>query len=530
MEDKAMKRRLLRCTWAALAGSLLAVLLLWLGASAPARAEPAIRYVRSTGGLDAGNDCKTPANPCATLQHAIAVANPGDEIHMARGIYTSTAGTVGVITKALHITGSFDPAFNGDPNPELYDTVLDAGGGGSVISITNAGEVALMHLTLTHGDGTGNCNPFGCGGGIYATGTNLQVGGCAITDNVGSSAGDTMGMGGGVYAFASGRHVHIWNSQILSNTANANPSSIYVSYGGGILVRYGTTSLEENQILDNVASIAGSGGWGGGIFLYAVEQGDVMSNTIHGNKGATNNYGGSGGGLALFASTVYMAGNHVENNWTNPNWAGYGGGVYLYGDTTAHLERNTIIGNATLPPNTGWSAPGGGVCIVSTEPVTLTNNLIAGNTASTDAGGGVYIGEASSPGSVLLAHNTLADNGSSGVVLDGEVVLTATNNLIARHETGLKRSWPLSGTILAQTNLFWNTSDPITGTNAVMADPLLRPDFRLNGGSPARDAGTSLPWVALDLAGVPRPQGAGYDIGAFEYAGDRMHLPLLLRP
>lgn len=44
-------------------------------------------------------------------------------------------------------------------------------------------------------------------------------------------------------------------------------------------------------------------------------------------------------------------------------------------------------------------------------------------------------------------------------------------------------------------------------------------DFRLRSGSAAIDAGEVLDLVTNDFAGVRRPQGAGYDIGAYE-AGD----------
>lgn len=44
-------------------------------------------------------------------------------------------------------------------------------------------------------------------------------------------------------------------------------------------------------------------------------------------------------------------------------------------------------------------------------------------------------------------------------------------------------------------------------------------DFRLPGGSPAVDNGTSVGTPATDIAGNPRPVGAGYDIGAYEYQG-----------
>src|SRR5262249_9080782 len=53
---------------------------------------------------------------------------------------------------------------------------------------------------------------------------------------------------------------------------------------------------------------------------------------------------------------------------------------------------------------------------------------------------------------------------------------------------------------------------------ATPADLFLVPgsDFHLRSGSPAVDAGTPMNAPAFDLAGGPRPVGAGYDVGAFE--------------
>ena len=42
-------------------------------------------------------------------------------------------------------------------------------------------------------------------------------------------------------------------------------------------------------------------------------------------------------------------------------------------------------------------------------------------------------------------------------------------------------------------------------------------DYHLSSTSPAIDAGTSSHAPSTDIAGNPRPSGAGYDIGAYEY-------------
>jgi len=230
--------------------------------------------------------------------------------------------------------------------------------------------------------------------------------------------------------------------------------------------------------------------------------------------------------LLYNSSAVYVAGNRIEDNWTNPTGGtGFGAGVLVwYSD--AHLARNTIISNSM-----GITAIpfGKGVYIESTTPVTLSNNLIARNAADV-YGGAVYVGRYISPASqALLVNNTIADNGGSGVVAQWYAVVTMTNNLIVTHTVGLTNTHTASSTVFADTNLFWNTSDPITGTNAILQAPLLTADYHLGSGSPAIDAGLTIPWLTVDLEGNPRPQGSGYDIGAFEEVEGKVYLPLILK-
>jgi hypothetical protein len=509
-----MKNRFLHCVLATLLGLVLALAVIGLGAAARAWPASAVRYVATTG-TDAANDCTSKTEPCATIQHAVDVAVPGDEIHIAGGTY-SRVGTLAVITKTLWMWGCYDPAFTA-PDPDLYQTVLDARWGGSVISITSAEEVGLVHLTLTHGNGSGSCGSYGCGGGLYAVDTALHVGHSVITDNVANPAG--RGYGGGVYVERN-RQVDIWESRIVSNTANANAASSEHSEGGGIYVNGGTASLIQNQVLNNVAHVW-QAGFGGGIYMNGVTQADVLTNVIRGNKanGANSPYGSYGGGLYVSnGSAVAVTGNQIEDNLTN----GTGGGVEIaYSD--AHLARNTIVGNV--------AAGGGGVFVQSTTPVTLSNNLIARNYAGFRCGG-VYASLTSLPGSqVVLVNNTIADNGDMGVADWTYAVLTMTNNLIAGHATGIGIKDTGHSSVSADHNLFWNTSDPITGTHAIRQDPLLAQNYHLRPGSPAVDQGVTIPWLTTDLEGHPRPQGSQYDVGAFE--GEEVwwdvFLPLALR-
>jgi hypothetical protein len=201
-----MKGRLFHCTLAILLGIALAALVLCLGMAGPVYADPGIHCVNQSG---SGCNMGVCGGGCyASVQAAVNAASPGHEIRIAGGTYTSGVGTVAAITKPLMLVGGFAPSFDGH-DPGTYRTVLDAQWGGSVISITNAGDVVLEFLTLTHGDGTGNCGTRGCGGGIYATGASLHVGTCVITDNVASTSGGVRGEGGGIYAYAMNHRVDI---------------------------------------------------------------------------------------------------------------------------------------------------------------------------------------------------------------------------------------------------------------------------------------------------------------------------------
>ncbi len=78
----------------------------------------------------------------------------------------------------------------------------------------------------------------------------------------------------------------------------------------------------------------------------------------------------------------------------------------------------------------------------------------------------------------------------------------------------------------------WDTYRAATkqDSNSIHADPLLNADLTLQPASPCIDAGKSLTTVQTDYNGTARPQGAAYDIGAFEAPAWLVAPPTLLSP
>lgn len=129
---------------------------------------------------------------------------------------------------------------------------------------------------------------------------------------------------------------------------------------------------------------------------------------------------------------------------------------------------------------------------------------------------------------VQIAGNTLYDcgrraNGDSGAV-SASVPVTLTDNIVDSI-SGEPYTAPnslllnFSGTH----NLFFgHGATPAFSTASVNADPkfvdVTTNNFQVQLGSPAIDTGTN-DGISRDIIQTPRPQGAAYDIGAYEFTG-----------
>jgi len=210
----------------------------------------------------------------------------------------------------------------------------------------------------------------------------------------------------------------------------------------------------------------------------------------------------------------------------------------VYGSSGSHALRNCRVSE-----NAGIGVRGGSFaladCMISGNrdagvhfssgpligPSTMFNCTISGN-----SDGGVYCGS-DFPATLSMTNCTVSGNSSeyrgAGVGCYANSVLTITNCLVWGN-TPESVCGELSHCLTDCDPLFVHYGDfdftrtvtvVIGGKTYSLPDFIVvPPDYRLQIGSPAIDAGTCVGAPATDIEGGVRPQGAGCDIGAYEYA------------
>jgi hypothetical protein len=466
------------------------------------------RYV-STSGVDTG-DCVDPNNPCLTVQYAIDAAGQYDEIRVAEGTYTDTAGTVADIDQTVTLQGGWKPSFT-FRDLDLYTTTLDARGLGRVVEITGYISPTIDGFTITGGNAADEAYQDDEGGGILSV-----------------NASPT-----------------ICNNIIISNTASVTPTS---GYGGGIALyaASATAVISGNQVVSNTTSTGGTYGYGGGLYMWG---GDaiICSNLIMSNTGSRD-----GGGMRINYASPHLFDNEIKFNVAGRN----GGGLYLDA-SSALIENNLILGNRTGPD---WH--GGAIWVDQGSPTIVANRVysnssfdavlglgtsdyftVANNFIAHNDGGGIRLWELTPYG--LIANNTLAFNTGDDGGIDlhyPNITPTVVNNIVVSNSFGIKAHSDASGNL--DYNDVWGNDtdydmpgalDP--GAHSIQADPLfldpLALDFHIPVDSPAVNAGTFSGAPTTDYDGDVRPYDCLVDIGADENTNSEecvsVSLPLVLK-
>ena len=202
----------------------------------------------------------------------------------------------------------------------------------------------------------------------------------------GNYANSAASYGGGVRVGGSttAATFHMYDGTIQDNMADN---------GGGVSVTGGSTFNMHGGTIENNATRGG--GWmnyGGGVLVQSGTF-NMYGGTITGNQTGT----GNGGGLALrerTQSTANIYGGTISNNTSH----GYGGGIYVSGNTL-NIEPDegkviSITGNKAFdcPTEGHQTGRGGGMYLgnLANGTLTLDQVNISNNTAE-DCGGGLFV-------------------------------------------------------------------------------------------------------------------------------------------
>jgi hypothetical protein len=209
---------------------------------------------------------------------------------------------------------------------------------------------------------------------------------------------------------------------------------------------------------------------GDGIISYGLVEGNIIYE---------NGYGG-GSGINMDGVTDTL----VRNNLLFDNHAS---GISIYRiDGGSGSQNNHILNNTILMASDGrW-----GINIPNSDD---TNNHLFNN---------IVYSEHDWRGSISIATPTLDGFASDYNILMDRFSVDDGNSRITFSE------WQALG---------YDTHSLLSSPDQLFVNSNSS-DYRLKQGSPAIDRGVTLDEVTDDLLGVPRPSGAAYDIGAYEFA------------
>jgi photosystem II stability/assembly factor-like uncharacterized protein/nitrous oxidase accessory protein NosD len=424
-----------------------------------------------------------------------------------------------------------------------YCPGIGGGGNGGGVQLRDCDGAVVTGNVIRDNLASLHCGSHG--GGLYVfRAQGVTVADNDVSDNWGvlfKTSTDDFGGGLGIDTVS---RATVTNNVVQGNVAAASTPAggLHVAYGGGF---YGLllwdSLIATNTITGNLAS-AELVGFGGGLYLESAQRVTVAGNTVSGNVASLSPTSkGVGGGLDLRNTVdILVQHNLVQNNRGGTDGTGFGGGLSVesFGpysfDTT--VDANLFLNNRACGANPSEPSAGG-ACRVNTNGFTFTNNVVAGNTA--DLGGGLDLERA--VGGVVV-NNTLVGNGDVGVLVDRYSLtpITFTNNVIVSHTVGISVS--AEATVTVRYTLWHGNGMDIAGggvvthTNPVTGAPaFLNPaadDYHLTVASAARDAGDPAgvpPAPPVDRDGVPRPQGPRVDLGAYEWRGYWLYLPLAFK-
>lgn len=423
------------------------------------------------------------------------------------------------------------------------NTFLDAAGhhitiqgsGVMLFQVSQNVKFSLANLKLTGGSAV-------AGGGINNAGGSVNATNCVFSGNVASEGGAICNSGTLLVDHCTFTVDSVAGSNGLPGSCYYEPGGSGNEAAGGAICNFGTLTISR-CMFNNNSVVAGSGAYG-----YMGYHGDPG---MSGGGGGSGGAGGNGNGGALynagtarvisstFADDSGKGGNGGAGADGGPNYGGPGsggnggnGGAGGNGVGAIFNSGDIQIINCTFAPNSGSPGYGGtagngaegnlggsggaggnggsgvGALYSLSSSCWITNCTFTGNSGmSGTGGGGGTAGRTDYPYGDYGGGPGAAGSSGSGTGAINATSAKLINTLLAANSSN-------NGSFTDGGHNFLSGADPKLGPLADNGGPTLT--MALLPGSPAIDAGSAVGAPATDQRGVPRPQGAGVDIGAFE--------------
>jgi CSLREA domain-containing protein len=424
-----------------------------------------------------------------------------------------------------------DRVWHVHPDAHLVLEQVETFGGSSFLGgglYNYNGRVTLTNALLS-------LNTAYAGGAIANDGANAVI--MATDTTIWRNTANTT-HGGGVFN-QNGALISLSGSVVTGNNA--------AERGGGIANGLnGAVNINNTVLNGNEAGVCGGGvaSWDGTVSIHSGSQ--IVSNSTDQSGGGVCNISGHigisgtavesnesyyyGGGLVNAGSMLILRAVVQGNKAFHPvNDEGTGGGLFAVGGSQTTIARSAFLDNV--------AAVAGGA-IAADGAITIANSTISGNEADLGGGGMMVFNS----GDATLVNTTVANNTSdgplggaglllhSGSIAIGNTILTNTGD-DCQHINGTFISL---GHNLASDN----TCSLTEAGDQNNVNPLLAPRengaYQLQMGSPAIDAADDTlcaEWTPfnVDQLGQERPKFNGCDIGAVEWQGFDLYLPVIIR-